>query len=92
MLYYCRRIVAAARGGSAVEEGRVAGFKRGAVVSLRSGRPQTTIDRIEISYGSPYRYGAYYWFHKLRVRYGRFALHALEIVQPKTGGDAGAAE
>lgn len=64
-------------------------LKRGAVVELRSGGPEMTIEKIETHYGSPELYARCQWFDKMRLRQGTFAVHALEVRDGKAGAGAG---
>lgn len=58
----------------------MAGYKRGAVVQLRSGGPMMTIDRIETN-STPDRVARCYWFNREHVTWSQFPLHMLEVVK-----------
>lgn len=66
----------------------MAGLKRGAVVELRSGGPEMTIEKIGTRHGSPERYAWCQWFDKMRLRHGTFPVHALDVSKPKAAADA----
>jgi uncharacterized protein YodC (DUF2158 family) len=55
----------------------MAGFKRGAIVRLRSGGPEMTIEKIFTLPRSTNRHASCQWFDKLRLRNGSFTLHSL---------------
>jgi len=60
----------------------MAGYKRGAVVQLRSGGPLMTIEAIETDRASE-RFACCHWFDRAQRTRGRFALHMLEVVEAK---------
>lgn len=45
--------------------------------------PEMTIEEIGARYGKPSRYAWCQWFDNLRLRQGVFAVHALELREPK---------
>lgn len=55
----------------------MAGFKRGAIVRLRSGGPEMTIEKIATDPACTNRQAACVWFDKQRLRSGKFLLHSL---------------
>jgi uncharacterized protein YodC (DUF2158 family) len=55
----------------------MAGFKRGAIVRLRSGGPEMTIEKIATYPYSTNRHASCQWFDKMRLRSGTFLLHSL---------------
>jgi uncharacterized protein YodC (DUF2158 family) len=65
----------------------MAGFKRGAIVRLRSGGPEMTIERIFTLPRSTNRHASCQWFDKLRLRDGTFLLHSLVPKSAPEGED-----
>ena len=74
---------------STAMENSVAGYRRGAVVQLRSGGPMMTIHRIETNIDDE-RVARCYWFDRLQATWSTFALHMLEVVEEKEGDTIGA--
>ncbi len=62
----------------------MAGYRRGAVVQLRSGGPLMTIDSIETDFEAQ-RQARCYWFDRGKIAWSRLPLHMLEVVEEEAG-------